>query len=197
MADTTHDYLSEDSPVTGQKFVCMSFVSPAEVLPTKDAFFFENYIDDVHVQKIRTFADAVKETPARAEEFAATLTATLARIDDDFRAYLNTNSVRLEEKYAQAHPLKVTMSGFKVRGSFPTLEAARKQAEKLQKNDKHFDVFVAQVGAWCPWCPRAESVGEVVYDESELNALMREKVKLEEKKDEMFAEVWNKDAEVK
>jgi hypothetical protein len=47
----------------------------------------------------------------------------------------------------------------------------------------------------CPWCPRAESIGEVVYDESELNTLMREKVKLEKRKDEMFAEVWQgKDA---
>ena len=34
------DVLDEDKPVAGQKFVCVSFLSPEKILKQKDIFFF-------------------------------------------------------------------------------------------------------------------------------------------------------------
>ena len=34
------DLLEEDKPISGQKFVCVSFVSPENILKRKELFFF-------------------------------------------------------------------------------------------------------------------------------------------------------------
>ena len=39
--NTTYvDLLEEDKPISGQKFVCVSFVSPENILKQKNHFFF-------------------------------------------------------------------------------------------------------------------------------------------------------------
>ena len=38
------DLLEEDKPVAGQKFVCVSFVSPEKIVKQKELFFFEQFL---------------------------------------------------------------------------------------------------------------------------------------------------------
>ena len=38
------DLLEEDKPVSGQKFVCVSFVSPENILKQKNHFFFQEFL---------------------------------------------------------------------------------------------------------------------------------------------------------
>ena len=38
------DLLEEDRPISGQKFVCVSFVSPENILKQKSHFFFEEFL---------------------------------------------------------------------------------------------------------------------------------------------------------
>ena len=38
------DLLDEDMPVSGQKFVCLSFVSPEKILKEKEVFFFNEFL---------------------------------------------------------------------------------------------------------------------------------------------------------
>ena len=38
------DLLEEDKAIAGQKFVCVSFVSPEKILKQKDVFFFEEFL---------------------------------------------------------------------------------------------------------------------------------------------------------
>jgi len=190
----TADYLTEDDPVTGQAFACVSFASPTDILPRKDAFFFERYVRDVFVPKTNAFADAAALTPEKVAEFAAGFKQDISDICADFDAFCASNQTSLEDQFAAENPDSLTTEGFKVRGSYPTLEAARKRAESLRDTDPAVDVFVAQVGAWCPFNPRSESVGEVVYQESELNTLMKMKREADARKDEMYRS--NTDARV-
>ena len=37
------DYLDEDKPLRGQNYVCLSFLSPEDVLNNKEVFYFEHY----------------------------------------------------------------------------------------------------------------------------------------------------------
>ena len=38
------DYLDEDRPILGQKYVCLSFVSPDKLLIDKKDYFYYNYL---------------------------------------------------------------------------------------------------------------------------------------------------------
>ena len=38
------DLLEEDKPIAGQKFVCVSFVSPEKILKQKSIFYFEQFL---------------------------------------------------------------------------------------------------------------------------------------------------------
>ena len=166
------DHLSVDPPVTGQAFACVSFVSPDDVLPIKQGFFLERFLRDVFAQRVETFADAVCESPDSARAFANALIGDVANISQDFKSYAGREAAALEAEFAALNPLRLTASGFKVRGCCADLDTARARAEALRRDDPTTDVFVAQVGAWCPVNPSAESVGDAVYDETELNTLM-------------------------
>ena len=47
------DLLEEDKPVAGQKFVCVSFVSPDKILKQKEAYFFEEFLKKWEICKGR------------------------------------------------------------------------------------------------------------------------------------------------
>jgi hypothetical protein len=180
------DHLEEDATIPGQAYVCVSFVSPEDVLPRKDAFTFEKYVDRVFLSKIEAYADAVSSDPAKVSEFTATLKESVSDVQHDYKTFLANTQAQLEEEFASENPLELTVSGFKVRGSYPDIAAARKRAEALQRKDRSVDVFVAQVGAWCPFNPQAESVGDVVYDETQLNTIMKMKKEADEHKAHVY-----------
>lgn len=66
-----------------------------------------------------------------------------------------------------------SIRGLKIRGVFPTKEEADKRAEELQKIDPDFDIYVGEVGKWLPWDPDPNSIKDAVYQEKELNDLVK------------------------
>ena len=38
------DLLDEDKPIAGQKFACLSFVSPEQIIKQREMFYFENFV---------------------------------------------------------------------------------------------------------------------------------------------------------
>lgn len=63
--------------------------------------------------------------------------------------------------------------GFKVRGVYGSMSEARAACKTLQKRDKYFDVFVAEVGKWCPWDPTPQQIKEEVYKDKDQNQIMK------------------------
>ena len=57
------DLLDEDKPISGQKFVCVSFVSPENILKQKNNFLFEQFLKHFDfsksVEKFRQFLSFV------------------------------------------------------------------------------------------------------------------------------------------
>lgn len=66
-----------------------------------------------------------------------------------------------------------TVRGLKVRGVYGTKQEAEKRAEELNKIDPDFHVFVGETGKWLPWDPEPDNVQDNVYQEKELNDLMK------------------------
>jgi len=77
---------------------------------------------------------------------------------------------QLEEKYRTND---LTVCGFKVRGSFDSYEEAQKRCEFLQKVDEKFNIYIAEVGKWCPFEDNPEKAKDSEYMNKDLNKLMK------------------------
>jgi hypothetical protein len=58
---------------------------------------------------------------------------------------------------------------------------------KLKAIDGKFNVFVAEVGCWCPWDPCASALQDVEYAETHLNTLMKQYNEQASIRDEVYA----------
>ena len=45
------DLLDEDKSISGQKFVCLSFISPEDHIKKKEVYFFEEFVKDYDATK--------------------------------------------------------------------------------------------------------------------------------------------------
>ena len=187
------DLLDEDEPLSGQKFACVSFVSPEHIIKQREIFFFEQFLKNwginkplskfvdflnfisykyhVNFDKITTdFQEFVKEEQEKIYQ---------TNISDDYKTFLDKEEEKLLEEFSKKHNFQTSIRGVKIRGCFPTEEEARIRCKMIQEFDENHDVFVGPVGIWMPFHPTAYKVGQTEYMEDELNQLMHEKVKNE------------------
>ena len=61
----------------------------------------------------------------------------------------------------------------KVRGVFSTQEEAKNRCIELNKTDPDFNIYVAPVGHWLPWCDDPNKAEDCEYSNKELNKLMK------------------------
>jgi hypothetical protein len=187
------DLLEEDKSIAGQKFVCVSFVSPDKILKQKEIFFFEEFLKkwdftksmEKFVQFISfvsykyklTFDDVTKDFQEFVKEEYENLSNS--KMEDDYKSFLDQNEEELENSFNIKFNFQTSTRGLKVRGVYPTLEEAELRCKMLREMDPNHDVFVGPVGLWMPWEPEAYKTGRVEYMEDELNQLMHEKTKNE------------------
>jgi len=187
------DLLEEDKPISGQKFVCISFVSPEKLLKQKAMFFFEEFLKkwdfnksmEKFVQFLNfmsykyklTFDDVTKDF----QEFVKEERENIANssFEDDYKTFLDNNEEELEKKFGIQYSFQTCTRGLKVRGAYSSLEEAELRCKMLREIDPNHDVYVGPVGMWMPWDPEAYKTGRVEYMEEELNQLMSEKNKNE------------------
>jgi hypothetical protein len=187
------DLLEEDKPIASQKFVCVSFVSPENILKNKQMFFFEEFLKKFEfnksMEKFIQFLNFVsykynvkfEDLTNDFTEFVKDEQKALAsiRIEDEYKTFLDKNEEELEKVFSIRHNFQTSTRGLKVRGVFPTLGEAELRCKMLREMDPNHDVFVGPVGLWMPWDPEAYKTGRVEYLEQELNQLMQEKQKNE------------------
>ena len=198
------DLLDEDKSIAGQKFACLSFISPEHILKQKDMFLFEEFIKNwdfsKSMEKFSQFLNFVsfkyhldfdtltKDFQEFTKDEKDKLVAT--RIEDDYKNFLDEHEDRLDVEFGENHNFQTSIRGIKVRGVFPTQQEAELRCKMLRQNDPNHDVYVGPIGVWVPFHPEAYKTGRVEYMEETLNELMSEKKKNEEKaKDEFDARV--------
>ena len=185
------DLLDEDKAIAGQKFTCVSFISPENILKQKELFFFENFLKkwdfNKSMEKFVQFTSFVSykynlsfdDVSNDLKEFVKEEKESLGsiNINDEYKTFVDNNEEELEKKFNISHNFTTSTRGLKIRGSYPTLEEAEMRAKLLREIDPNHDVFVGPVGLWMPWDPEAYKTGKVEYMEDELNQLMKEKNK--------------------
>lgn len=188
------DLLDEDKPIAGQKFVCMSFLSPEKILKKKELFFFQKFVNQwdysKSMEKFVAFLNFISQKyhldfnniSEDLKEFVSCEKDELVSftVEDDYRTFLDTREEKLTEEFSKTHGFKTNVRGVKVRGSYPTMEEAELRCKLIRESDPNHDVYVGPVGMWMPWDPEAYKTGRVEYMEEHLNQLMNEKIKNEQ-----------------
>jgi hypothetical protein len=183
------DLLEEDKPISGQKFACISFCSPEQILKKKDIYFFEEFLKKWDLNKSMekfvqflnfisfkynvSFDDLTNDFKEFVKEEKEILSKTT--FEDEYKTFLDNNEEELQKQFDIANNFQTNTRGIKIRGSYPTQEEAELRAKMLREVDDKHDIFVGPVGMWMPWDPEAYKTGRVEYMEEELNKLMSEK----------------------
>ena len=194
------DLLDEDKPISGQKFVCLSFISPEEHIKNKELFYFEKYLKNFEFKKTfekytqflnfisykynLNFDKLTKDMEEFVEEEKENL--FLTTLEDDYKSFVDAKEEQLQKEYSVAHDFQTNTRGLKVRGVFGTQEEAEMKCKALRSEDPNHDVYVGPVGMWMPFHPEAYKTGRVEYLEKELNELMAQKKKNDETSKEQF-----------
>ena len=194
------DLCDEDPPVAGQKFACLSFVSPEKILKKREVYIFEQFLKQWEFSKcmeksmdffnfmaykyhlkiddiMADFAEYAKEEDVKMKA---------SGVDDDYKTFMEKNEDKLNEQFQRDHAFQTSVRGMKLRGVFPTQDEAEMKCKKLREVDPNHDIFVGPVGMWIPWDPDAYKTGRIEFMEEELNQLHHEKLKNETKAKEEF-----------
>lgn len=187
------DYLDEDKPIRNQNFVCLSFLSPEDVLPDKEVVFFSRYIN-AFSKEMDTLFNALSEKYPKDSAMIDTVRENNAHIfsptelNDQFKFFKSVNSTSLETEFHELCGFKTSMRGIKVRGVYDTLKEAQVRAEVLKKMGDKFNIYVATVGCWCPWSPNPDELENQEYAETQLNTIMGKYKENAQNRDMFFAE---------
>ena len=194
------DLCDEDPPIAGQKFACMSFISPEKILKKREIFLFEQFLkqwefsksmekslDFLHFlsykynlqveQVITDFNEFVKDEDTKIKD---------SSLFDDYKTFMDKNEESLNEQFQRAHAFQTSTRGLKLRGVFNSQEEAELRCKKIREFDPNHDIYVGPIGMWIPWDPDAYKTGRVEFMEEELNQLHSEKLKNEAKAKEEF-----------
>lgn len=199
--DTNYvDLLDEDKPIAGQKFVCLSFVSPEDIIKQREMFYFENFVKhwDFHksMEKFNQFTNFLSykykldndKIASDLKEFCDTEKDNLINTTclDEYKTFIDAKEHQLNAEFDKRHEFQTSIRGVKVRGVFPSQEEAEMRCKMLRNVDPNHDVYVGEVGLWMPFHPEAYKTGRVEYMEETLNELMNEKKKNENEAKEEF-----------
>jgi len=188
------DLLEEDKPISGQKFACLSFVSPEHIIKQREQFFFEEFLKqwnykkstDVMLHFISFISYKYNLTFDKVnEDFQDFIKnehneLTKYNVNDDFKTFVDNSEERLDAEFGEQHEFQTNVRGIKVRGVFASQKEAEMRCKLLREVDPNHDVYVGPVGMWVPFHPDAYKTGRVEYMEETLNQLMSEKKKNED-----------------
>ena len=183
------DLLDEDQAISGQKYACLSFISPEEHIKNKNLFYFEKFLNNFEFKKTfekytqflnflaykynLDFNTLTKDMEEFVEEEKDNL--FLTNLDDEYKSFIDEKKEKLQKEYNQLHEFQTNTRGIKVRGVFGSQEEAEMRCKMLREADPNHDVYLGPVGMWVPFHPEAYKTGRVEYLEKELNELMAQK----------------------
>jgi hypothetical protein len=185
------DYLDEDKPIRGQNFVLLSFLSPEDVIVNKEAYMFSEFIKKFS-NDMTALLDGISSKYSDSKDFVDSVKENNAYIfnpkdmSEQYGFYKSVNNQELESSFHRDNNFITSIRGIKVRGVFDTIEEAKNRSEFIKKLDSKFNIYIAQVGCWCPWSPNPDCLENQEYAETQLNTLMKEYKKNMNDKDAVF-----------
>ena len=181
-SEIEEDFLTVDTRIPGQNYVCLSFVSPEKFLPLKEVFKATKFLQYVFNDKERK----VQDMRTKMEE---SRNITYKYVEGLYKDWLLTRNQELEQDFYESCNFQTTKRTIKVRGVYDTVREANMRAKILQRKDPNFHVFVGQVGYWLPWDPACQDIENQEYQEGELNNLMKKYKENIENRDVLYEQM--------
>lgn len=174
------DWLKEDPVIVGQEVALISFVEPQEkrLLKNRESFFatrfLKGFIEEFKIAHEYTLKNPDSEL---TDEIKEKLDISYENIKSRYYDYQKFNLKQLDEEFDKNHNTnKVpTVTGFKVRGVFPSQLVTQSKARELQTLEPAINVYCVPVGKWIPYCPLNDQEIEAEYQEEKLNELLKNK----------------------
>ena len=188
------DLLEQDPVIRGQTYVCMSFLSPEEIIKKKETYYFEKYIQHVST-KLNELVDGLEHQyktdtdkfRSIREEFEYLFKPE--RINEEFNVFSQNNEEVINAEFNKKYDFQTNIRGIKVRGVYESIEEAKVRCEQLRKLDQDkFSIFIGEVGCWCPWNPNPNAIKDQEYAIDSLNTMMHEYEKNIESKNQHYSE---------
>ena len=206
VATSTVDYLEQDPALRGQSFVCLSFISPEDVIVKREAFFLQKFVSAVG-QDVWNLLDGVVENFGTPKEGASQEEREKARaviesinivkqrheylqspesMDEEFKFFSSKKAMELEQEFNETVGFRTSVRGIKVRGVYANIKEAKNRTQQIQRFDKNHNVYIAEVGCWCPWSPNPDDMQNANYTETSLNTLMKKYKENREMRDDAY-----------
>ena len=195
----TEDYLDEDPPLRCQNYACVSFVSPEDVIKRRDVFEFGRFTKAIATD-IGNMLETLKQTAALRGDTDTQESIRIVRerhgymwngeeMQKELDMFRSVNAKELQDGYHAENGFRTSVRGIKIRGVYDTFNEATNRCTAINKFDPKFNVYVAQVGCWCPWNPNPLEVENSEYSSTDqLNTLMKKYKENNDNKDEMYEE---------
>jgi hypothetical protein len=164
------DYLDEDPVLTSQRYCVVSVLTP------KNFKLSEQKNVEVENDGIEVAVEVQENAIVTGGEHNVVLREVAA-----LKTQLNKY-----KKDKELNDKNITMSTFKVRGSYETIEEAQKRIQFLNSIDSNVNIYLAEVGKWCPFDDDPEKAKDAVYKDEELNRLMKGYKENQEKGKQLF-----------
>ena len=126
------DLLDEDRTISSQKFTCISFISPENILKDKNLFYFTEFIKHYdNAKSIEKFTQFLNFMSYKynlkfddcMEDFKEFIKSekdkiTNDKIVDDYKNFKDEQETRLQNEYNALNDFQTNVRGIKVRGYF-------------------------------------------------------------------------------
>lgn len=171
------DFLTQDPPLRGQNYACVSFIHPDQILKDKQVFFFEKYVKNFS-NDLKVLLSSIEEHyPDKSDQIRSLRDAHPGILCDDiqgdFEFFKHTHEMELQREFDEAHEFRTSVQALKIRGVYDSLDEAQNRCKTLRiADDNKFNIYIAEVGCWCPWNPDPNQLDKQEFAETELNTLM-------------------------
>jgi hypothetical protein len=187
------DFLEQDPSLRSQNYVCISFISPEEVIKKKESYFFEKYLENFSRELNISFDNLTLKYPEEKDTINSIKDRyshlfDTTKINEDYNDFAQNHSEDLNEEYYKQNNFQTCVRGVKIRGVFDTLKEANIRAQVLKRLDDKFHIYIGEVGAWLPWAPNPNDISEQEFAEDTLNTLMKKYKENQDKKNKFFEE---------
>ncbi len=177
------DFLEVDPKIPGQNYVCMSFVSPENVLKQKELYFMTKFLQHFFYDESLPSVDLRNKIQNKDVKLDYDGVKTI------YEDWKYAKSQELESEFFEKNDFHTSMRGLKIRGTYDSYREATVRAQVLRKKDPSFNVFIGQVGYWLPWDPAAEQIQEQEYQENMLNDLVKKYKENLDNRDVLYEQV--------
>jgi len=185
------DFLDEDKPIRNQNYCLLSFLSPEDVLINKESYYFSRFINNLG-KDVKTLLENLEAKYSDSKDLIETIKNNHSylfnskELDEQYKFFKSVNATDIEKDFHRENNFTTSIRGIKVRGVFDTVEEAKNRCEFLKKVDNKFDIYISQVGCWCPWAPNPNDLENQEYSETQLNTLMKQYKQNMNERDEVF-----------